>query len=495
MANNRAYRRVLSRWTSIVPRTVRLDLETANMDRSPSRTTSIRFLLTATLAIAAACSGGAPDAPAPRPSPAAIDSSLAVATFDTAWAIIYRTHFDTTFNGVDWLAVRNELRPRARSATTVPELRATLEEMVERLGQSHFAIIPQQAADAFNPYEEENVGDKVGYMGIRFRLIGERMVVTRVDEGSAVEAAGVEPGWIIVAVRGDSVRHLLAEARESRSRYSEEYMTWARVQGRLGGTPGDTVMMRFLDASERPRGVPIVLEADARQPVKFGNLPTFFSDVESYEVSSTERGVRVGVIWFNFWMAPLMREIDEAIDEFRGLDGIVIDLRGNAGGVALMVAGLAGHFLDEPLSLGTYKTRQVTLNIRANPRRVNTRGERVSPYEGPVAILIDEASGSASELFAGGMQAVGRARVFGTTSVGAVLPATMDRLPNDDVLYHAFAEFVTAEGMTLEGRGVIPDEPVALTRDALLAGDDPVLEAAVGWIAERRRAGGNTPDH
>lgn len=460
-----------------------------------SRSVLGSLLVSTGLGLAAACSGGAPDAAGPQPSPAAIDSALALATFDSAWAIIYRTHFDTTFNGVDWFALKEELRPRARSARAVPELRATLEEMVERLGQSHFAIIPQQAVDAFNPYEEENVGERVGYMGIRFRLIGQRMVVTGVDEGSNVEAAGVEPGWIIVSVRGDSVTHLLAEARESQSRYSEKYMTWARVQGRLGGTPGDTVRMGFIDASDDPHEVWIVLEPDARQPVKFGNLPTFFSDVETYEVSSVDHGVDVGVIWFNFWMAPLMRQIDAAIDEFRDLDGIVIDLRGNAGGVALMVAGLAGHFLDEPVSLGTYKTRQVTLNIRANPRRVNARGERVSPYGGPVAILIDEASGSASELFAGGMQAVGRARVFGTTSVGAVLPATMDRLPNDDVLYHAFAEFVTADGVTLEGRGVIPDQPVVLTRDALVAREDPVLDAAIRWIAGQRHAAASTPDH
>jgi carboxyl-terminal processing protease len=85
------------------------------------------------------------------------------------------------------------------------------------------------------------------------------------------------------------------------------------------------------------------------------------------------------------------------------------------------------------------------------------------------------------------MQALGRARIIGQTSAGAVLPALNERLPNGDVLYHAFADFVTPNGDRLEGRGVIPDDVVALDRTALLAGRDSQLEAAVQWIASQRR--------
>ena len=148
-----------------------------------------------------------------------------------------------------------------------------------------------------------------------------------------------------------------------------------------------------------------------------------------------------------------------------------------------MVMGVSGHFFDERVSLGTFRTRTATLRIVANPRRSSPGGERVEPFAGPVAVLIDEGSGSASEMFAGGVQAVGRMRVFGSRTLGGVLPASFDRLPNGDVLYHAFAEFVTADGTLLEGRGVIPDQAVVLTRQDLLAGRDPALDAALEWIA------------
>ena len=66
----------------------------------------------------------------------------AVETFDAAWRIVRDSHFDRTLNGVDWNAASAELRPMAAAARNPGELRAVLREMLGRLGQSHFAIIP-----------------------------------------------------------------------------------------------------------------------------------------------------------------------------------------------------------------------------------------------------------------------------------------------------------------------------------------------------------------
>jgi carboxyl-terminal processing protease len=416
-----------------------------------------------------------------------IDSALALETFDTAWNIIYETHFDTTFNGVDWLALKDELRPRAEAATTREELRGVIRNMLGRLGQSHFALIPREVADTLDPSQGE-VGEQVGTTGLELRLIEDEMVVTHVDEGGAGAVVGIQPGWVLLAVNDDRVADLLDQVRAGETRYSTELEVWARVEARLQGAPGTTHRLVLLDEADREQELELVLQPDESEPVKFGNLPTFFTRARSDRVSSEELGVEVGVIWFNFWMAPLTRQIDEAVEEFRDLDGIVVDLRGNGGGLGAMVSGVAGHFLNDRVVLGTLRTRVTTLEIKANPRRVTNDGRRVEPYSGPVAILIDELTGSASEMFAGGMQAVGRARVFGATSAGAVLPARMDRLPNDDVLYHAFGDFTTAAGDMLEGRGVIPDEPVTPTREGILTGRDAPLEAAVRWIAAERAA-------
>ena len=196
----------------------------------------------------------------------------------------------------------------------------------------------------------------------------------------------------------------------------------------------------------------------------------------------TPAGRKTGLIAFNVWMAQVDAPFARAVDKYRAADGMIIDLRGNPGGLAAMMMGLSGHFIAHRTPLGIMKTRDNELKFVANPRTVDTGGKPVSVYDGPVAILVDGMSGSASECFSGGMQSIGRVRVFGQTTMGQALPALFDRLPNGDVMIHAYGDFVTADGTRLEGRGVVPDEPTLLAREDLLAGRDRALDAALSWI-------------
>lgn len=433
-----------------------------------------RALLGLVVLLAAACSTRPPAAPTP-----AYDSVVGVATFERAWQIIHETHFDTTFNGVDWVALRDELHPQATQANSTPELRGVIDDMLGRLQQSHFSLIPEEFADTLAPSGDEDV--QTGDVGLDVRLLREELVVTQVEPGSPADSSGIRPGWAVIAVDGDSVAPVLKRIREQDLRYADGFLLWTVASRRIGGAVGTPVALALEDADGTPQLRTLVRREVPSEPVKFGNLPTFFSRFARSE-HQTPDGRRVGRIWFNFWMPTLIRQVDEAVDAFRAFDGIVVDLRGNRGGAGGMVLGVAGHFLTERVSLGDFRTRRTTLHMRANPRLVSPRSERVEPFAGPVAVLIDETSGSASELFAGGMQAIGRVRVFGSTSIGGVLPAVADRLPNGDVLYHAIADFITADGIVLEGRGVVPDEAVRPTRTDLLAGRDLVLDAALAWI-------------
>jgi uncharacterized membrane protein len=64
------------------------------------------------------------------------------------WTTVRDQHFDKTLNGVDWDAVRVEFEPKVRAAASQDELRGLLSEMLARLGQSHFGVIPADEADA-----------------------------------------------------------------------------------------------------------------------------------------------------------------------------------------------------------------------------------------------------------------------------------------------------------------------------------------------------------
>jgi|SRR5687768_11303418 len=403
-----------------------------------------------------------------------------VVTFDSAWSIINRTHFDTTFNGVDWQKVRIELRPKAEAARTNDELRPILTDMLGRLRESHFSIIPQSLNDT-TQNQEWNAD-----IGMDLRYLGRDFVVTEVEPDGPAARAGVKVGWVVRKIGDQTAEDIGKRADRVGSQYPKNARNALAARRGLYGAAGSTVTLELRDENNRTRKLELTRRRDPGMPAKFGNLPTFFTRFSARPIE--REGVSVGLIWFNVWMTNMTARLDSAVDRMRGSDGIIVDLRGNPGGLGALSMGVAGHFVDSARSLGAMNTRGGKLQFKINPRRVSTAGERVVPFSGPVAILMDELSGSTSEVFAGGLQSLGRVRVFGTKSMGAVLPAQAEKLPNGDILYHAIADFVTADGTLLEGRGVIPDEQVSLKRADLLEGRDTVLEAAMKWIAAEARA-------
>jgi carboxyl-terminal processing protease len=411
---------------------------------------------------------------------ACLDAQAAksVETFDAVWTIVRDSHFDPAMNGVNWDAVRSELRPRAEASRHDGELRAVIGDMLGRLGQSHFALIPSSADPS-----SRGPSDLRAHPGFDVRLIQPDLIVSRVEPGGSAAAAGVRAGWILAAVDGRQMRDVLASLPESMPARLRQVEAWRVAQNRLRGPHGSSVSLTFTDGSGRV--VPITLDRrpEAGEPVTVGSLPTMYVRVDS-EARRTPAGRKAGVIAFNVWMPVVDGLFQKAIDEHRSADGIVLDLRGNPGGIAAMLMGISGHFLAERKPIGIMKTRQNKLSFASNPRLVSASGERVEPFAGPVAILVDAMTGSASECFAGGMQSLGRVRVFGQTSMGQALPALFNTLPNGDVLIHAYGDFVTSDGTRLEGRGVIPDEAIPLRREDLLAGRDAPLERALAWIDE-----------
>ncbi len=407
----------------------------------------------------------------------------ALETFDAAWKIVRDTHFDRTFNGVNWDSVRTEHRPKAAAAQSASELRAVLRDMLARLGQSHFAIVPAQPDGS----DQSPIGS--AEPGFDVRLTPDGVLVARVEPDGPAAKAGVRPGWRVRAIAGAAVDDMVRSVPEGTAERFRRLEVWRAAQVQLRGAPGSRVTVVFDDADGNRPERSLERRPPIGEPVTVGHLPTMFVRVDARR-EKTPRGRQAGVIAFNVWMAAVDAAFQKAIDDMRGADGIVIDLRGNPGGLAFMLTGISGHFLGERVPLGVMKTRESELRFVANPRLVNARGERVPPYAGPVAILVDGLSGSASECFTGGMQSIKRARVFGESTMGQALPALFDRLPNGDVLIHAFGDFVTADGTRLEGRGVVPDETVPLRRADLLAGRDRALEAALAWIDRTARADG-----
>ena len=413
-------------------------------------------------------------------SRSSIDSALAVATFDSVWQTVGTSLQDRGVTRVNWSAVRQELRPRAARAATDSALRDVIAEMLGRIGESHFALLPAQASAG-----TESAEPSLGSAGLTVRVVNGRVVVWRVDSAGAAQRVGVTPGWTLDRIDGYRVAALGAADTAALQRLAAVIAAMRALRG----PPGETIHLVGHDAAGVQRDLSFARDSLRGPFVRFGNLPPLAASFNASR-RSLAGGRCVGVIRFEYWLPPVMPELDRAVQSTRDCAGIVLDLRGNPGGVAAMMMGVAGHFLNEPLTLGTMRTRGDEMRFVANPRRSTDAGLAVEPYGGPVAILVDVMSASTSEMFSASLQALGRARVFGERTSGQALPAIATRLPNGDVLMHVIADFVAADGSRIEGRGVVPDEPVPLTRADLFAGRDAPLDAAVRWI-ERARQGGS----
>lgn len=400
---------------------------------------------------------------------AAQSSSSAGATlFDEVWTTINDSSWDGSFGAVDWAALRTELRPKAVAALSADDARAVVNEMLARLKRSHFALLPATPTSG-----DEMVLNGNAELGIDFRIAGADVVITRRALAPDVMASRIAPGQRIVSIDG----RLMAP------RPGEPPLTsWRRVNAAVHGFAGvpATLVLRDVSGAEVTYRTPRFVPPGVR--VQFSNLSPMRVRVDQQLVKSPA-GRDVGVIEFNIWMAQINQPVANAFDRFRKNDGIVIDLRGNPGGLAAMISGIAGHFVDTPDLLGTMRTRQVAqLKFIVNPRTSTEDGRTVKPFAGPVAIIVDEMTASASECFAGALQDLGRVRVFGRTSMGAALPASTKRLANGDVLEYVVGDFLTSKGRSLEGGGVVPDEIQPLSITSLAAGKDDALAAALAWI-------------
>jgi len=396
----------------------------------------------------------------------------ALASFDEVWQTVNDTYYDPMFGGVDWQAAKTDLRPRVITAESPEAARVVIRELLTRLKRSHFVLLTATP--------EEMVSGPA-LVPIEIRMAAREPVITAVTDKKAA-AAGLKPGLVIVSIDGKPVATMLQgiDAPDDKSRALQ---AWRRLSRELYGPDGSRATLRVRAEDSPERDVTIDRLRPSGQVVELGNLPPLYVVNESKALKSA-RGKPVGYIKFNYWMAPINEPVALAVDRFRQSDAIIVDLRGNPGGLASMMSGIAGHFLADPVLLGTMKTRQtpLPLSYRVNPRIVTTDGRRVEVFAGRLAILVDELTGSTSETFTGAMQSLGRARVFGRQTMGQALPAVTKRLPSGDVFMYAVGDFTTSTGRSLEGSGVTPDVLMDLSRRTLLAGRDADVEAALAWI-------------
>ena len=195
------------------------------------------------------------------------------------------------------------------------------------------------------------------------------------------------------------------------------------------------------------------MEKSTGQWLKFGNFPPLLLDIENKTLEDGTQYFRFSAF---FDPVTLMGQFDKALDEARKSEKLLIDLRGNLGGIGALTMGMGRHLVQEDKYLGKMLFPDNEIKFALSPSS--------DPFVGKVAVLIDECSFSSAEILAGGLQAIGRARVFGARTAGAALPSVVTKLPNGDFFQYAICDYVSFDGSRIEGNGVAPDVEILLTQ-------------------------------
>ena len=268
-------------------------------------------------------------------------------------------------------------------------------------------------------------------------------------DGEMVDVVGWRLDEVVELIRGpkDSIVRLETIPAKSKSADTRKTITIVR----------NKVKLEEQSAQKKVLDVPIDGED---MTVGVIDIPAFYIDFEAMrrgdkDYKSTTRDVK--------------RLLDELVEE--GVDGIVIDLRNNGGGSLQEANELTGLFIEYG----------PTVQIRHSSRRVWRDGKRLrsSYYEGPLVVLINRLSASASEIFAGAIQDYDRGLIVGDQSFGKGTVQTLIPL-TEGQLKITESKFYRISGESTQHRGVVPDVAFPSIYDAEEIGESS-LDHALNW--------------
>ena len=370
-------------------------------------------------------------------------------------------YYDPTFGGRDVVAHFKTAEQKLDAAESVGRAYAVIAQALVDFGDSHTYFLPPEIPATFE-------------YGWQMAIVGDRCLVLGVKPGSDAEAKGLRAGDHILQVE------TLPPTRADlwKMRYSLNLLNPRRRVRLMVQTPGGAPRPLEIETkvTPRPREVRINMESV---------MNGITSDFDEMSARRVNRVARVGgvAIWrleaFDFPPDQVDREFDPVV---KGATDLIIDLRGNPGGLVKTLEQLTGKLFDRDVKLGDMKGRKSTKPSMAKKRK--------NPFLGRVVVLVDSESGSAAEILARVLQLEQRAIVMGDRTAGSVMVGEMmmsavqlmsasDEL---SILPYGFsvtvADIIMKDGQSLERVGVVPDDVLVPTQEDLAAGRDPVLARA-----------------
>jgi C-terminal processing protease CtpA/Prc len=378
--------------------------------------------------------------------------------FEALWSIIDASYADFELKSIGWQQIGQRYTARLDSIANDDDFYRMMFQLVNELKDTHSWL------NNYHPPALPAVGD------MPTDLFGDRVFVV----------AGEKAGWEVLAVDSMTVAQKIESLRpilhgfSSERRFRREAAWWllagkatAPVSVTLRSPQGETQTLT-LTRGGRPIAIPfphMSILLTKQQFVDFGRYP---SGLGYIRISSFEG------------RDDITREFDRALDALRDTGGLILDIRDNQGGNGNR--DIVGRFLHKTTFVGYHY-------IKNGPKHDQfERGKdyfepRGWEYKQPVALLINDGTGSAADWLTRGLRAAPRVTTIGTTTHGNLSGVELYAvLPCGLVVRISNGYLSDAKDRPIEVNGNVPDIPVETTIQDYLAGRDPVLERASEFL-------------
>lgn len=305
------------------------------------------------------------------------------------------------------------------------------------------------------------------------------------DERDAMrdETRGEYVGVGMEVLAGDEGGVVIGEVFEGGPAFDAGLMTGDRILTIDGEDATGFGTVDVVDLLRGPRGESVHLDIERPEvgPLAFDLVRDVIRLVAVTE-EMIEPGI--GIVRVRSFQSDVASDVRSAIDRLQDasdgeLNGLILDLRGNPGGLLSEGIALADVFIDEGVLVST-RGRDPDEEQRWDAGRSATR------YHGPLTVLVNGGTASASEIVAGALQDHERAAIIGTTTWGKGSVQTIIDLADGSGLKLTIARYYTPSGRSIHDLGIEPDiavDAAALAGDATSPDADPWIRAAIDALA------------
>ena len=342
---------------------------------------------------------------------------------DQAWQIVFRDYLDINgkFTSDRWRGLRRDVL--AKSYTSPKEAYEAIRGMLSTLDDPYTRFLDPRE---FKEMQIDTSGELSG-VGIQLSLDKEtkNLVVVSPIEGSPASRAGVMPKDVITAIDGKSTKGMSTEDAVK------------LIRGQAG-----TAVILNLSRKGQPIEVKLVRERIELHAVE-------------HQLNTAPDGMKVGYIRLKQFNATAAKDMRKAVQdlEAKGVQGYVLDLRSNPGGLLMASVEIARQWLNEGTIVST-KTRDGITDVKRATGRALTNK--------PLVILVNEGSASASEILSGALQDNNRAVLVGQKTFGKGLVQSVRGLSDGSGMTVTIAKYLTPRGRDIHKHGIDPDVNVKM---------------------------------